>query len=397
MLGLLLWNVGGGLFVGAPVAIPSPSPTALLTPPPTGVPASVLLPIATPRTWTFSPEHIAIDSLGRVYTTDCLRGRIFRVGDPGGPVTIAGGGFGSFSDDAGPATKALLGCPYDLAFDAAGNLFLADTDNNRVRMVDATGLITTVAGSGPIGWGLSHPAGDGGPATEARLGGPAGIAFDADGNLYISDMNNHRIRMVDPSGIITTIAGDGARFPPFGGDGGPAIDATLDTPEGIAIDAQGNIYFADTRNNRVRKIDKSGRMSTIAGTGQLASEGDEGPAVDASLAAPRAVAVDAAGNVYVSEAVWDTWVSDPTAGEGLGNRVRRIDPQGIIHAFAGTGEIGFAGDGGPATKAQLNGVNRNFGLAVDAAGNVYIADTRNYRIRIVDLTGTIRTFADGSH
>jgi sugar lactone lactonase YvrE len=312
-------------------------------------------------------------------------------------VTIAGGGFRTFTDDAGPATDAPLACPYGLAFDAAGNLFLADTGNNRVRMVDANGVISTVAGTGPVGWGLGSMDGEGGPATTARLGNPAGIAFDADGNLIIADQKNHRIRRVDADGIITTIAGDGGLYPPFGGDGGLAIDATLNDPQGIAIDPQGNIYFADTHNNRVRKIDRSGRMSTIAGTGELASFGDEGPAVDAAVAGPRAVAVDASGNVYVSEAVWDVFGSDPFVAKGLGNRVRRIDPQGIIHAFAGTGEIGFAGDGGPATEALLNGVNESFGLAVDAAGNVYIADSKNNRIRIVDTTGIITTFADGSH
>jgi sugar lactone lactonase YvrE len=395
VLGLMLWNVGGGLFVGGPVAIPPPSPSAIGTPPLTRPPSSEPAGTATPVP-AFTPPHLAIDSLGRLYATDCLHGRVFRLSKDVGPVTIAGGGFHSFTDDPGPATDAPLACPYGIAFNAAGDLFVADTGNNRVRMVDSTGLITTVAGSGPIGWGLGHLEGDGAPATEARLGNPAGIAFDAEGNLYISDMRNHRIRKVDPNGIITTIAGNGALYPPFGGDGGLAIDAALNDPQGIAIDTQGNIYFVDTHNNRLRMIDHGGRISTIAGTGELASFGDEGPAVDAALAGPRAVAVDAAGNVYVSEAVWDVFGSEPSVGKGLGNRVRRIDPNGIIHAFAGTGEIGFAGDGGPATEAQLNGVNESFGLAIDAAGNVYIADSKNDRIRMVDANGIIATFADGS-
>lgn len=382
-VGFALW--GGSSQVGDPGATPSASPS------PSNPPAAT----ATPDRG-FAPQHIALDPQGRVYTTDCGRRQVFRI-DPRGPVAVAGirspgSGFGG---DGGPATEAVLECPYGLAFDATGNLHVADTGNNRVRMIDSAGVISTIAGSGPAGWALGGFGGDGGPATGARLRHPAGIAFDAEGNLYIADMANGRIRRVDGNGIITTIAGDGTFYPRFDGDGGPALEATLSDPQGIAVGGDGNIYVADTHNNRVRKIDPSGRITTIAGTGEFASYGDEGPAVEAAVAAPRAVLVDGAGNIYVSEAVWDVLGSAPPVPASVGNRVRRIDADGIIHAFAGTGEIGFAGDGGPATQAQLNGVNENFGLAIDGFGNIYIADSGNHRIRMVDPSGIITTFAVG--
>ena len=216
--------------------------------------------------------------------------------------------------------------------------------------------------------------GDSGPAVEARLYAPKGVAVDAAGNLYIADVGNHRIRRVDPSGIITTIAGIGERG--FAGDGGPAIEARLYAPKGVAVDAAGNLYIADTRNQRIRRVDPSGIITTIAGTGERSFAGDDGPAVEARLDHPFGVAVDAAGNLYIADT--------------FNQRIRRVDPSGTISTFAGTGIFGFSGDGGPAVEARLDNPT---GVAVDAAGNLYIADQQNHRIRRVDPSGTITTFA----
>jgi len=286
---------------------------------------------------------------------------------PGIITTIAGNGTQGFSGDGGPATEAELYNPGYTALDPVGNLYITDGNNLRVRKVDLNGIITTVAGNGVAGF-----SGDGGPATSAKLNFPAGVALDAAGNLYIADGGNNRIRKVDLNGIITTFAGGGVGA---GGDGGPATQAQLGFPSGIAVDAAGNLYIADTDNSRVRKVDLNGIITTVAGTGEHGYSGDGGPATQAELGFPSDIAVDAAGNLYIA---------DPN-----NSRVRKVDSRGIISTFAGNGHRGFSGDGGPATKAQLEPV----GVAVDAAGNVYIADIGNFRIRRIDKTGTIRTIA----
>jgi sugar lactone lactonase YvrE len=286
---------------------------------------------------------------------------------PGIITTIAGNGTQGFSGDGGPATEAELYNPGYTALDPVGNLYITDGNNLRVRKVDLNGIITTVAGNGVAGF-----SGDGGPATSAKLNFPAGVALDAAGNLYIADGGNNRIRKVDLNGIITTFAGGGIGA---GGDGGPATQAQLGFPSGIAVDAAGNLYIADTDFSRVRKVDLNGIITTVAGTGEHGYSGDGGPATQAELGFPSDIAVDAAGNLYIA---------DPD-----NSRVRKVDSRGIISTFAGNGHRGFSGDGGPATKAQLEPV----GVAVDAAGNVYIADIGNFRIRRIDKTGTIRTIA----
>ena len=194
--------------------------------------------------------------------------------------------------------------------------------------------------------------------------------MDAAGNLFIADSGNHRIRRVDPSRNISTFAGGGDTL----GDGGPAVQARLSGPRGMALDAAGNLYIAG--NGRIRKVDSSGTITTIAGSGRWGFSGDGGPAVQAQFRAPDDVAVDEAGNLYIADE--------------QNNRIRRVNPSGTISTFAGTGEQGFAGDGGPAVEAQLAGPR---GVAVDIAGNLYIADTGNHRIRKVDASGTISTIA----
>jgi sugar lactone lactonase YvrE len=209
----------------------------------------------------------------------------------------AGNPQAGYGGDGGPATSALLNQPTGVAVDAAGNLFIADEFNNRVRRVDATtGVITTVAGNGSSGY-----AGDGGPATAAALNGPFGVAVDAQGNLYIADTGNNRIRRVDAAtGVITTVAGDGTNR--FGGDGGPAVNASLSSPRGVAVDAAGNLFLTDTFNSRIRRVDVgTGVITTVAGNGSIWGVEDGGPATNAPLGFPYGVAVDAAGNLFIAD------------------------------------------------------------------------------------------------
>ncbi len=280
--------------------------------------------------------------------------------------TVAGDGIQGFGGDGSAAAQAQLDSPPDVAVDGAGNLYIADGSNHRVRKVDAaTGKISTVAGTGAGGSG-----GDGGAATAARVNNPVSVAVDGDGNLYT--VSGHRIRKIDAAGIITTVAGgNGAGF---SGDCGPADQAQLRSPRGVAVDRAGNFYIADTNNHRIRKVDAAGTIATVAGNGMVGSGGDGGPAVQARVSYPQSVAVDGAGNLYI-------------AG---GSRIRKVDTAGIITTAAGGNGSGFSGDGGAATAAQLN---RPRGVAVDGAGGLYIADSGNHRIRRVDAAGTIATVA----
>ena len=230
--------------------------------------------------------------------------------------TIAGGGDGVGDD--GPAINAKLTEPTGVAVDAAGNIYIADTFNHRIRKVDASGIIDTIAGTsvGTRDYGFN---GDGGPADRALLDLPRGVAVDAVGNVYIADMDNHRIRMVDAWGIIRTIAGTGEDG--FGGDGGPAVQAQLNYPGGVAVDGAGNVYIADAENHRIRKVDTSGIIHTIAGSGVGGATRDGGLAVESDLFLPVDVAVDGAGNMYIAD----------------NSRVSKVDILGIIRTFGGTG------------------------------------------------------------
>ena len=269
-----------------------------------------------------------------------------------------------------PLAAARARYPSALAIDSAGNLYFVDRDTYRVRKVDAAGQVSTIAGSGLAGF-----SGDGGPATSARLGDRVeGLAVDGEGNIYIADTGNYRIRKVDRSGIISTIAGTGSFR--TGGDGGPARVAGLTAIGGLAVDAVGNLYVADTWDDRVRRIDTNGIISTVAGTGDAGRSGDAGPAIDARLDKPKGVAVGPAGNIYIADT--DNHV------------VRRVDASGTITTIAGTGDRGYSGDGGPATDAVLSEPQA---VAVDAVGNVYIADTANGIVRRVAVDGTISTVA----
>jgi uncharacterized protein (TIGR03437 family) len=313
------------------------------------------------------PEGVAVDAAGNVFIADAYNNRVRKVAVNGVIATVAGNGNFDFSGDGGPAVWASLNQPYGVAVDAAGDLFLADRSNNRVRKVSANGVIATVAGNGT---GISF--GDGGQAVLASLDQPCGLAVDASGNLFIADSGNGQIRKVSASGIISTVAGGGSANL---GDGGPATAAQLLLPAGIAVDAFGDLFIADTGDNRIRKVSAGGIISTVAGNGARGFSGDGGPATSAALNQPTGVAVDATGNIFVAD-----------AGN---NRIRRVSTSGVITTVAGGG-AGAPGDGGPATAATLN---QPGGIAVDASGNLFIADTTDNRIREVSVHGVITTVA----
>ncbi len=315
------------------------------------------------------PYGVAVDAAGNFYATDTKNHCVRKVTTDGIISIVAGDGTEGFSGDGGPATAARLDSPYGVAADSAGNIYIADTNNDRIRELTSAGMITTVAGVGGVSF-----SGDSGPATLAQLGGPYGVAADSAGNLYIADTSNSRIRKVTPAGTISTVAGDGTEG--FSGDGGPATAAQLHTPSGVAADSAGSIYIADTGNVRIRKVTPAGVISTVAGNGAFGFSGDGGPAIAAQLAHPYGVAADSSGNIYIAD--------------HSNNRIRKVTAAGVISTVAGKGTTGFSGDGGPATAAQLA---RPYGVAVDSTGNLYIADYWNLRIRKVTTAGIISTLA----
>lgn len=410
-----------------------------------------------------TPAGLGFDTTGNLYIADFGNHRIRMVRPDGIISTVAGNGTAGFSGDGGPATNAALNSPRSVAVDGAGNLYIADIFNFRVRKVSPNGIITTIAGTGInscpqpgapavnsslsfppavavdeigtlyisscgvrkvtadgtlasvvgvgatslafagrtlylsvdvtgqirrvtpdgvistiAGTSLSNFSGDGGPAYLASLSlsGPMGLSVDAAGNVLIADQFNHRVRRVDTSGNISTVAGNGNQS--FSGDGGPATAASLNSPQGVTADGLGNLYVVDTSNSRVRKVDPAGMISTVAG-GRAGFSGDGGPATGSALSGPADVAVDQVGNIYIADR--------------LNRRIRKVNPAGVITTFAGNGNSGFSGDGVPATQASMD---QPYGVAVDRVGNLYIADGGNDRgVRQVRADGIIRTFAGG--
>jgi hypothetical protein len=288
--------------------------------------------------------------------------------------TVVGTGEASYSGDGGEARRAGLNQPFDVALDRQGNLYFSEADNHCVRRVECgSGIITTVVGTGKAGY-----SGDGGPATEAELNSPYGIALDTASNLYIVDRLNACIRVVEAAtSMIRTLAGTGQ--PGYSGDGGPANLAQLQEPNDIVLDGKGRVFIADVRDHRVRLLDlASGIITTFAGTGEGASSGDDGPADRAALLGPRALAFGPTGDLYIC----------------LRNdhKVRKIDMRtNIIRTIAGSGAKGYAGDHGPALRATFNGPKE---IAVDGDDNIYLVDTENHCIRRIDAgSGLVSTVA----
>jgi len=313
------------------------------------------------------PVAIVLDGSSNLYISDSFNQRIRKVSTDGTITTVAGNGTAGFGGDNGPGTLASVNVPADLAIDGQGNLYIVDSVNNRLRKLSAGGTMTTVAGNG-----VQRFSGDGGPAVAASLDTPNGVVTGGAGVVWITDTNNRRVRRIASDGTINTVAGNGG---PFGGDGGPASGATLNYAFGVASDGNGNLYVADTYNNRIRKIAADGSISTVAGTGVAGFGGDGGSALKAQLNTPSGVSLDSAGNIYIADTYND--------------RIRRVSAGGIMSTVAGSGTTGYSGDGGAATAAALNAPR-----GVTAQGNnIFIADSRNNRVRKIAQDGTISTIA----
>ena len=371
------------------------------------------------------PYGVALDPFGNLLIADTFNNRVRQVGTNGIITTLAGTGTNGYSGDGVAATNAALAWPSSVVEDSAGNLFIADNINCRIREVATNGIITTVAGNGkaghtgdggaatnaelsyfPPGWPWTPPAifssrirpiaasarwdqrhhlhhcggpwatfsGDGNAATSAAVNNPSGVTVDAAGDLFIADKSNNRIRMIDTNGIITTIAGNGTNG--YSGDGGAATNASLDWPYSVSLDAAGNVFIAADYNTVIRKVSTNGIISTVAGNGYISFSGDSGAATNAAINGPEAVAVDASGAIYIADFQND--------------RIRKVSTNGIITTAAGNGYVGFSGDDVAATNG---GLNYPFAVAVDNAGNFFISDYFNNRIRKVAADGIITTVA----
>ena len=316
---------------------------------------------------------VTTDRAGNVYIVDAGNNRIRKVDAQGRITSIAGAGEvdrGGFSGDGGPATAARIdpsGCP-GILIDPAGSVLFADTYNNRIRKIDGQGMMSTVAGSGAANGPDDPEIGDGGAATEAKFASACGLALDAAGNLYISDSANHRVRKVDRAGTITTVAGSGdTRHGDYTGDGGPATAARLNYPAGLAFDGAGRLHIADLGNNVIRRVDGQGTITTVVGRHPVEGPFDPASPTNAVLDGPVGIVFDTAGNLYFSE--YDAY------------RVRRVTPAGGITTVAGAGVAHYsAGDGGPAARAAI--VNPR-GIAIDAAGSMYVAEVSE-RVRRIE-------------
>ena len=305
------------------------------------------------------PSGVAVGPDGSLYIADYYNYRVRRVGPDGIITTAAGNGTCKYNGDGMLATQAALCAPSGVAVGPDGSLYIADTNNNRIRRVGPDGIITTVAGTGT--WGYS---GDGMPATQAQLYKPYGVAVGPDGSLYIADTGNNRIRRVGPDEVISTVAGTGTAA--YNGDGFSAAVAYIDNPQGVAVGPDGSLYIADTYNSRIRRVGPDGIISTVAGNAASGYWGDGIPATQASLYYPTSVAVGLDGSLYIADEV--------------NNRIRLVGPDGVISTLAGKGTYGYNGDGIPATQAQLYWPA---GVAVGPDGSLYIGDTWNNRVRRV--------------
>lgn len=283
--------------------------------------------------------------------------------------TVVGTGVAGFSGDGGPAIHALISNPTAVALDRQGNLYIADVYNHRIRKVNSQGTISTVMGTG-----ISDPQTGDHPAIEMNLNSAYGIATDAENSLYVLDRIRSRIFRVEPDGTAKRIVGTGENG--FAGDGGPAIDAQLMNPNHLVVDSGGSLYIADSGNRRIRRVSPDGIISTVAGTGDDGFANDGGPALNAPIAFPSAIAIHKNGSLYIADF--------------LNHRIRRVSPDGVITTIAGTGEPEYNGDGRPALECSIG---EPCGVAVDQGGYVYIGDQVNCRIRVVTPEGVMHTVA----
>lgn len=314
------------------------------------------------------PFDVALDRQGSLYFSEANNHCVRRVERGSGIIaTVAGTGQPGYSGDGGSALTAELHSPYGIALDAANNLYIVDRLNACIRLVEAaSGIIRTIAGTGQPGF-----AGDGGPASQAQLQEPNDLVLDGHGRLFVADVRDHRVRMIDlPSGIITTCAGTGEGG--SGGDGGPAAQAALFGPRALAFGPSGDLYICLRNDHKVRRVDRrSGVIHTVAGTGGKGYTGDQGVAPQATFNGPKEIAVDSDENIYLVDTE--------------NHCIRRIDARSkIVTTIAGTGQPGGGGDGGPAMAAMLK---RPHGACVDGVGNVYIGDSENHRVRLVSIHG----------
>ena len=320
------------------------------------------------------PGDVVVDANGNIYFSEHFNDLVRKVSPSGILTTVAGNGTQGFSGDGGPATDAELYNPYGLALDTFGNLYISDCWNYRIRKVTPAGIITTIAGTGSAGYN-----GDGIAATTAKIWNPNYICTDISGNVYITDNQNQRIRKVDRlTGLISTYVGNGTVG--YFGDGGPATAAMVNYPGQISMDIHGTLYIADAYNYVVRKVSSSGIISTIGGTGSPGFSGDGGPATLAQMSKPLGLCADNFGNVYFSD--WDNY------------RIRKISATGTISTITGNGTAAYSGDGGPAIDAEVNQMD---GIHFSNAGNLFIADAFNYRIRTIMYDTHTPTFAGGHH
>lgn len=318
------------------------------------------------------PWGVSLDATNNILIADTGNNRIRRVDVNGTITTVAGKGTSGYSGDGGTATNAMLNQPRMAFAGAAGNLYIADYGNSRVRMLSTNGTITTVAGNANAGFGKDGYAATN--STWSSLNGPTGVALALTGEMYISDENNHRIRKVGTNGIMSTVAGNAVPpylYPAYSGDGGPATNAALAWPPSAMPDNFGAVYIADQSNDRIRIVGTNGIINTVAGNGTYGSTGDGGPATNAALGAVSCACPDKIGGFYI-------------ASYSV-TRIRYVDSNGSISTVAGTSNSGYGGDGGPATNATFTG--QISWVALDQLGNLYISDSYNNRIREVHYSG----------